>query len=764
MEQELRFCTTSDGISIAYATLGEGLPLVYATGWPGHLSLEMETPHSRELIEDLAQGVTLIRYDMRGSGLSEHDPGELSFDRCVLDLEAVVDHLKLDSFALLSLGFLAGPISIAYAGKHPERISHLIMSDAYARGVELMTPERSKVMVDYISLYGFPIAVEDNSTPEDVKKIQDVAKIQREAAPLEVQGEVARMMVTVDVSGYLDKLSMPTLIMHGRDDRIVPFGLGRNLAASLPEAKFVPFDESVATPWRKREQITNEIRRFLGIEVKSKPKPAHAPAVDVYTIMFTDIEGSTELTQRLGDAKAQEVVHAHNQIVRDALRAHGCDEIKHTGDGMMASFSSSSGAISCAVAIQQAVVAHVEKHPDMPLSIYIGLNAGEPVAEDDPDGRADLFGTAVQLASRICDKAGPGQILVSNVVRELAAGKGFLFSDLGESALRGFDDAVRLYEVRWQQEPTAGGGDQAAPVASATIVSKPADRAFGSGRYVVVKLLGQGAQKSVYLVDDTTLGRQSALSILNPALLDRRDKERIKQEAQTMAQFGSQPNIVTVYDYGEEDGAPFIVCEYVSGGELREELDAAAGPLSLKRALTVAIDICRALSFAHRRNIVHRDLKPANVWLTEERTAKLGDFGIALSLGRTRLTMPGSVTGTATYMAPEQASGGDVDARSDLYAFGALLYELVTGRPPFVGDDPNAIIYQHINTKPESPAKHNASVPPDLERLIMRLLAKTKTERPSSAEDVLTELERSLADIDTMRSAGTESLTAGAPG
>ena len=214
-----------------------------------------------------------------------------------------------------------------------------------------------------------------------------------------------------------------------------------------------------------------------------------------------------------------------------------------------------------------------------------------------------------------------------------------------------------------------------------------------------------------------------------------------------MAKFGSQPNIVTVYDYGEEDGAPFIVCEYVSGGELRDELAVAAGPLPLERALTVGIDICRALSFAHGRDIVHRDLKPENVWLTEERSAKLGDFGIALSLGRTRLTMPGGITGTATYMAPEQVSGGEVDARSDLYAFGVLMYELVTGRAPFVGDDPNAIMYQHVNTKPESPTEHNEAVPPRLEQLIMRLLAKTKAERPASAEEVLVELEHAAAEL-----------------
>ena len=448
MEQELGFCTTSDGISIAYATLGEGPPLVYATGWPGHLSSEWETRHSRELIEDLAQGVTLVRYDMRGSGLSDREPGELSFENWVMDLEAVVDHLKLETFALLGLGFLAGPICIAYAAAHAERVSHLIMSEGYMRGEELTTPERGKAMIDYISLYGAPMgAGTPGVSPDNLAKFQDVVTLQTQAASMEVQGQVVKAMLSVDVSGSIDKITMPTLNMHGHDDQIVPFRLGRNLAAAIPQSKFVPFDDSASAPWLQHERITGAIRSFLGIEVEAKLTPAPAPAAaDVYTILFTDLEGSTKLTQQLGDAKAQEVVHAHNQIVRDALRVHGGKEIKHTGDGIMASFSSSSGAINSAVAIQQAVAAHVEKHPEMPLSIHIGLNAGEPVAED-----SDLFGTAVQLASRICDKAGAGEILVSNVVRELAAGKGFLFSDRGESELRGFEDPVRLYEVSWKE-------------------------------------------------------------------------------------------------------------------------------------------------------------------------------------------------------------------------------------------------------------------------------------------------------------------------
>ena len=158
------------------------------------------------------------------------------------------------------------------------------------------------------------------------------------------------------------------------------------------------------------------------------------------------MESSTALRQRLGDAQAQEVLRTHNTIVRDALSPQSGREIKHTGDGIMASFPSASGALECAIAIQRGVAAHTEQEPETPLRVYIGLNAGEPIVEE-----RDLFGTSVDLAKRICDQAEPGQILASLVVRELAAGKDFLFSDRGETALRGFEDPVRLFEVRWRE-------------------------------------------------------------------------------------------------------------------------------------------------------------------------------------------------------------------------------------------------------------------------------------------------------------------------
>ncbi len=161
------------------------------------------------------------------------------------------------------------------------------------------------------------------------------------------------------------------------------------------------------------------------------------------TILFTDVEGSTALTDRLGDAAARELLREHERMVREALKAHGGSEVKTMGDGFMASFSSATKALECAIAMQRAFAGQNESAEE-PIKVRIGLNAGEPIAEDE-----DLFGTAVNLAARIAAKAEGGEILTSDTVRGLVAGKKFLFSDRGETAMRGFEDPVRLYELRW---------------------------------------------------------------------------------------------------------------------------------------------------------------------------------------------------------------------------------------------------------------------------------------------------------------------------
>jgi len=265
---------------------------------------------------------------------------------------------------------------------------------------------------------------------------------------------------------------------------------------------------------------------------------------------------------------------------------------------------------------------------------------------------------------------------------------------------------------------------------------------FANGRYDVKRFLGEGGKKMVYLANDTTLDRDVAFALIKTDGLDETSRTRIQREAQAMGRLGSHPHIVTVFDLGEEGGQPYMVTDLMGGGDVEGLIEDAPGNvIPLEQAVKIARETCRGLEFAHSRGIVHRDMKPGNVWITSDGVAKIGDFGLAVSLDRSRLTQEGMMVGTVSYMPPEQAMGGEVTARSDLYSLGAMLYEMVTGRPPFLGDDSVAIIGQHINTAPVAPTWHNGQCPRPLEALIMRLLAKDPSERPDSATDVLSALD-----------------------
>src|SRR3989304_585894 len=205
-----------------------------------------------------------------------------------------------------------------------------------------------------------------------------------------------------------------------------------------------------------------------------------------------------------------------------------------------------------------------------------------------------------------------------------------------------------------------------------------------------------------------------------------------------MGRLGSHSHIVTVFDLGDHEGQPFRVTELMQGGDVEGLIEKAPDHrLPLDRAIEIATCVCRGLEFSHSKGIVHRDLKPGNVWLTADGTAKIGDFGLAVLIDRTRLTQAGMMVGTVSYMPPEQALGGEVTPKSDLYSLGAMLYEMVAGRPPFVGDDAVAIIGQHLNPPPVSPSWHRADLPPSLAALILQLLEKDPNQRPQSAAQVL---------------------------
>lgn len=286
----------------------------------------------------------------------------------------------------------------------------------------------------------------------------------------------------------------------------------------------------------------------------------------------------------------------------------------------------------------------------------------------------------------------------------------------------------------------AGGAPGAAPTSPQVL----------NGRYEIHRRLARGGMAEVFLARDSALDRPVAVKMLFPEFAaDPAFVERFRREAQAAANL-AHPNIVGVYDWGSENGTYFIVMEYVDGQSLAEVIR-AAGPLHPRRAAEICFEIAGALGFAHQRGVVHRDVKPGNVLISSSGVAKMTDFGIARALSSPSedLTQAGSVMGTATYFSPEQAQGFNVDARSDLYSLGVVLYETICGRPPFTGESPVAIAYKHVQESPPPPSRFVSGVPVGIEAVVLKLLSKNPENRYLSADDLRADLRRFLDGVGT---------------
>src|SRR5262245_32849965 len=436
-EPRIRYCRTRDGANIAFWSIGQGDPIIDAGHPPTHCEMEWRIAPIRAWYERFAARHQFVRFDTRGTGLSTREIDRYSLDTMVCDLEAVADALLLDRFTLVG-GMNSGAAAIAYSARHPERVSRLLLWCAYARGQDFFDDPGRRVMRDMVDR-DWHMLTETASRSRfgwaADAYAREYASLWRAAITPRVQGMLMDSLREVDVMPLLPDVQAPTLVLQ-REDRGVD--IARRIAEGIAGATSLVF------PWVSAAQYLEDADRlwaiiapFIGDGAPVAPRSRGS----IHTILFTDMERNTELLQRLGDERWRALLREHERITRARLAAHGGREIRTTADGFMASLAAAADAVECALGLQHAFAAR-NAAAEHTILIRCGLNTGEPIAEDN-----DLFGTAVTLAARIMGEAVGGEVLVADVVRQLVAGKGFTFQDLGPRRLKGFDEPAHLWAV-----------------------------------------------------------------------------------------------------------------------------------------------------------------------------------------------------------------------------------------------------------------------------------------------------------------------------
>ena len=425
----VQYTKTADGVRIAYCVAGDGPPLL-GTPLPGFMFTEYDWDVLDRILPKLAERFRLAWYDARGTGNSERNIEDAGIDAMMLDLEAVADAVGFGEFAIFSRVY--APLALEFTARHPDRVSRMVIVDTqgYVPSIKkFLDSGRAMAELDF-DLYTEATAkvMSGIDEPEFTRKL---ARVLRETS----SQEVALMYIDAKRAWplRLDAIEVPALVVNNRNFKWAPVEVSQEIAAGIPGARLVRIDDPLY------ETLPDMIAEFLlgpsddhGRETSASP---------FRTVLFTDIVGHTAIIQRLGDARGRDLLREHERITRELLAEHGGAEVKTMGDGFMASFASVTKAMDCAIALQRAFATREGE----PLQIRVGLNAGEPIEED-----GDLFGAAVILASRICAQAGAGEILVPEPVRHLLAGKSYVYADRGDFIPKGFEDRMRLYEVRWQ--------------------------------------------------------------------------------------------------------------------------------------------------------------------------------------------------------------------------------------------------------------------------------------------------------------------------
>jgi class 3 adenylate cyclase/pimeloyl-ACP methyl ester carboxylesterase len=449
MEREVRYCTTEDGVRIAYRVEGDGPPVLVCPGFVESFSLDHLDRSQATFMALLGHGRSLIRFDMRGTGLSQRENVDLSPAALVRDLDAVVRATRIRQCYVWA-STLSGPRALQYAAEHPRRVLGMILFGTYARANDVMPSNAIRGMAHFVRTspdFALSAIIGGSTVIGDEAANAEAAARQAEAYKKSADpGVVADMLAAgadTDASEALRRIRCPVLVLHRTGDTVVPFAVGRTLASHIRNATFVPLQgDAHSYAFGDQQAIFDAVDRFLPPAGDHDQQPAPRPGASTFrAVLFTDLVGHTEMMSRLGDERGRDVLREHERITRGVLKANGGTEVKTMGDGFMASFGSVTKAVQCAIALQRAFA----EREGEPLAVRVGLNAGEPIEED-----GDLFGATVILASRIAAKAEGGEILVADTVRGLCSGKGFLFADPEEFVAKGFEEPVRVFEVSWR--------------------------------------------------------------------------------------------------------------------------------------------------------------------------------------------------------------------------------------------------------------------------------------------------------------------------